>query len=135
MRGTEVVPTGHRTDVPEDLDVLLNRAAEGDRVAFAQFYDATSTSAYRLALTVAGEPDAAQQAVVRAYTAAWHHSPARAGEVSARCWLLGLVHGSAREADAPGGPRGRLRTSHDVGAATRPPRRAGWRTRGLAEPG
>ncbi|WP_345262586.1 hypothetical protein [Nocardioides nanhaiensis] len=130
----------------EDLDVLLHRAAEGDRLAFADFYDATSASAYRLALTVAGDPTAAEQAVVRAYTAAWHHSPVRTRGVSPHGWLLGLVHGSAGEAhgadpdstdatdsgDRGRGPRGRLRTSHDAGSATRPSRRPGWRIRRLA---
>ena len=131
----------------EDLDVLLERAAEGDRGAFAQFYDATSPQAYRLALAVAGDPAHAEQAVLRAYTTAWRLSPGRSETVSPHCWILGLVHGTARDhrpvdrsgdrsGDAgPRGPRRWLRSSSDDGAATRPPRRTGWRTRGLAEPG
>lgn len=142
MRGTEIASAGHRPGVPPNLDVLLDRAAEGDRLAFAQFYDATSTSAYRLALTVHGDTETAENAVLRAYTDAWRRSPARADSVSAHCWLLGLVHGNAlaaqaasRSGEAGHGPRGRLRTSHDAGASTRPSRRPPWRTRGLAEPG
>lgn len=130
----------------EDLDALLERAAEGDRGAFAQFYDATSPQAYRLALAVAGDTQVAEQAVVRAYTTAWRLSPARSETVSPSCWILGLVQGTARDHRRhdvcsddtdPRGPRRWLRSTSDVDAAAagRPSRRSGWRTRGLAEPG
>lgn len=132
----------------QDLEALLERAADGDRGAFARFYDATSPQAYRLALALAGDPAHAEQAVLRAYTTAWRLSRGRSETLSPHCWILGLVEGTARDqrtdhragpgrsGDAgPGGPRSWLRTSSDAGAATRPSRRSGWRIRGLAEPG
>jgi RNA polymerase sigma-70 factor, ECF subfamily len=62
-----------RRHTPAELDlaVLLERAAEGDAEAFAQFYDGTAAAAYGLALRVVGERALAEDVTQEAYLALW----------------------------------------------------------------
>jgi len=75
---------------------LLKRASRGDEAAFAEFYDATSSRAYGLALRVVRNPAHAEEVSQEAYLDAWRAStrfdPARG---SAAGWLLTIVHRKA----------------------------------------
>jgi RNA polymerase sigma-70 factor (ECF subfamily) len=75
-----------------DPEVLLGRAAAGDREAFAVFYDQTSAQVYRLALVTTGAPEPAVEVCRTTYLRAWR----LAGQYDARvstpiAWLLGLA--------------------------------------------
>ncbi|MCC4248557.1 MULTISPECIES: hypothetical protein [Microbacterium] len=54
-----------------DLDMLLVRAASGDRDAFVEFYDATSPRVYAVILTLARDADAAASLLEGVYVEAW----------------------------------------------------------------
>jgi RNA polymerase sigma-70 factor (ECF subfamily) len=66
-------PTHGCLEAPRQLDLaaLLERAASGDRDAFAQFYDATATAAQGLALRVVGNRALAEEVTQEAYLALW----------------------------------------------------------------
>lgn len=73
------------------LAALLAGAADGDREAFLDFYDATCALVWRLEVRRARTRTAAEAATRRRFFAAW----ARAGEqpasgLSPRAWLLSL---------------------------------------------
>ncbi len=70
---------------------LLQRSGRGDRVAFAELYDATCGPAYRLAQCLAGEAGA-DEVLVRGYLEAWRNAPLfDPAQGSALGWLLGHV--------------------------------------------
>jgi RNA polymerase sigma-70 factor (ECF subfamily) len=79
-----------------DLALLLRRCARGDETAFGEFYDATSTRAWGMALRVLRNRAQAEEVVQEAYLQAWRQAsrfdPARG---SAGAWLLTIVHRSA----------------------------------------
>lgn len=83
-------------DAAARLADLLRRASRGDEVAFAAFYDATSSRAYGLALRVVRSPAHAEEVSQEAYLDAWRSStrfdPALG---SAAGWLLTIVHRKA----------------------------------------
>ena len=83
-------------DAVARLADLLKRASRGDEAAFAEFYDATSSRAYGLALRVVRNPAHAEEVSQEAYLDAWRAStrfdPARG---SAAGWLLTIVHRKA----------------------------------------
>ena len=83
-------------DAAARLADLLRRASRGDEVAFAAFYDATSSRAYGLALRVVRNPAHAEEVSQEAYLDAWRSStrfnPALG---SAAGWLLTIVHRKA----------------------------------------
>ena len=87
-------PSGDPTG--EDLGHLLRRCARGDEAAFGEFYDATSSRAWGMALRVVRDRAQAEEVLQEAYLQAWRQSgrfdPAR-GSVGA--WLLTIVHRSA----------------------------------------
>lgn len=76
---------------------LLLRSGHGDRLAFAQLYDATCGPAYRLARCLAGAAGA-DELLVRAYLEAWRAAPRFDPERgSALAWLLHQVQRVAAE--------------------------------------
>jgi RNA polymerase sigma-70 factor (ECF subfamily) len=95
------VPEGAPEGVPSGGDAsrlaeLLSRAALGDEVAFAEFYDATSARAYGLALRVVRNPAHAEEVTQEAYLDAWRSSTRYdADRGSAAGWLLTIVHRKA----------------------------------------
>jgi len=75
---------------------LLGKAALGDQVAFATFYDTTSARAYGLALRVVRNPAHAEEVTQEAYLDAWRSSARYdADRGSAAGWLLTIVHRKA----------------------------------------
>ncbi|WP_394766458.1 sigma-70 family RNA polymerase sigma factor [uncultured Paludibaculum sp.] len=52
----------------------LRRAAEGDREAFAELYDATSGLVYSLVLRILGNPADAEEVTLDVYVQAWRHA-------------------------------------------------------------
>ena len=86
---------------------LLKRAARGDEGAFAEWYDATSSRAFGLAVRVLRDRAQAEEVTQEAYLECWRHSarfdPAKGTALS---WLLTIVHRKAvdrvRSAEASG---------------------------------
>lgn len=80
----------------QDLARLLRRCARGDEVAFGEFYDATSSRAWGMALRVVRDRAQAEEVLQEAYLQAWRQAsrfdPSRG---SAGAWLLTIVHRSA----------------------------------------
>jgi RNA polymerase sigma-70 factor (ECF subfamily) len=83
-----------RHAAPElDLAALLERTANGDAEAFAQFYDATAAAAYGLALRVVGNRALAEDVTQEAYLGLWRaasrFNPQRG---TAMTFLITMVH-------------------------------------------
>jgi len=53
---------------------LLSRIAMGDQVAFAEFYEVTSSHLYGVALRILKDPPAAEEILQEAYVNVWHHA-------------------------------------------------------------
>lgn len=72
-----------------DLDVLLQRAADGDSLAFRGFYDATVSRCYGMVLSLQLSPSAAEDCVADVYAQVWR-TAARfdATKGSAIGWLM-----------------------------------------------
>lgn len=89
------------------LAELLKRAGRGDEAAFAEWYDATSTRAFGLAVRVLRDRAQAEEVTQESYLECWRQSarfdPSRGSAVS---WLLTIVHRKAvdrvRSAEAAG---------------------------------
>ena len=106
------------------LAELLNRAGTGDRRAFADFYDATVSRAFGLALTVTRNRSDAEDVVQEVYREIWRRSASFGGQHgSALSWVLTPVHqkavARARSSDlgrsaSPGDP---LKHSGNAGVA------------------
>ena len=101
MEHVKPVPDGTPAGVPSGGDAarlatLLGQAAQGDQVAFAAFYDATSARAYGLALRVVRNPAHAEEVTQEAYLDAWRSSARYDASLgSAAGWLLTIVHRKA----------------------------------------
>jgi DNA-directed RNA polymerase specialized sigma24 family protein len=82
----------------QDWAPCLARMARGNRAALAEFYDATSTMAYSLALRITGNVAAAEQILTGAYTEIWQ-AAARfdTDRGSAPSWLVSIVRRRALE--------------------------------------
>ncbi len=83
-------------DLSADLGGLLRRCARGEESAFAEFYDATSSRAWGLALRVVRDRTHAEEVMQEAYLQVWRQSGRfDATRGRAESWLLTIVHRSA----------------------------------------
>jgi RNA polymerase sigma-70 factor (ECF subfamily) len=64
-------PVSPAPSVPSELSLLLVRLADGDRRAFRQLYDKTSSRMLGAALRIMGDPALAEDAVQEAYLRVW----------------------------------------------------------------
>lgn len=85
----EGVPAG----TGPDLAALLNRAARGDRAAFADLYDATARRLHGLVLRVVRDPAQSEEVTQEVYLEIWRtasrYDPQRGSAVA---WLLTIAH-------------------------------------------
>ena len=100
-------PSGEGDSVAAHLAELLKRSSRGDENAFAEWYDATSTRAFGLAVRVLRDRAQAEEVTQESYLDCWRHA-ARfdVAKGSAISWLLTIVHRKAvdrvRSAEAAG---------------------------------
>lgn len=75
------------------LAALLGRIADGDRGAFAEFYDATAARVYGMARRVLVDSSLSEDATQEIYLQVWRHagsfSPTKG---SAMAWLITIAH-------------------------------------------
>ncbi len=80
----------------EDLSTLLTRSGAGDREAFAEVYDRTSTRSFGLALKVLRDWAQAEEVVQEAYLDIWLKSSRFDSDLgSATSWIHMAVHSRA----------------------------------------
>jgi RNA polymerase sigma-70 factor (ECF subfamily) len=80
----------------DELD-LLERASRGDQQAFEAILRPLIQPAYRLALAMLGEREAAEDAVQEMALKGWrHHNRIRPALGTARPWLLAIVTNECR---------------------------------------
>jgi RNA polymerase sigma-70 factor (ECF subfamily) len=88
----EGAPVGSSPHLAE----LLQRAARGDRAAFAELYDATAARVHGLAVRVVRDPAQAEEVTQEAFLEIWRtasrYDAARGSAVS---WLLTIAHRKA----------------------------------------
>ncbi|MEP6796685.1 MAG: RNA polymerase sigma factor [Lapillicoccus sp.] len=91
---TEHSPDGTPTDQPPQptMEVLVRRAALGDRAAFALIVGHHGAGMFRYALRMLeGDHHAAEDAVQEALIDAWVHLPTFRAESSLRTWLFRIT--------------------------------------------
>src|ERR1700757_2247710 len=77
----------------DDLDVLLDRVAHGDRAAFATVYDLTKTRVYGLVMRVLRDPGYSEETTQDVYLEVWRTAPAYdPAKGTALAWLLTVAH-------------------------------------------
>ena len=82
-----------RSGEAERLRVLLTASADGDRSAFAELYDLTSSRIYGLALRVVRDRNYAEEVVQEAYLQVWQKaSNYQAGRGSVITWMMTITH-------------------------------------------
>jgi RNA polymerase sigma-70 factor (ECF subfamily) len=90
------VPQGAPAGLGTDLGLLLNRAARGDKAAFAELYDATASRVHGLALRVVRDPAQAEEVTQEVYLEVWRQaSRYDAARGSALAWLMTITHRKA----------------------------------------
>lgn len=83
---------------PLDDDRLMARAQAGDSAAFAGLYDRHSPRAFRFALDICGDDEAAERAVEDAFVSVWHKRRSyRTDSRAFAAWLLIVVLSRASE--------------------------------------
>ncbi|KAB2813289.1 sigma-70 family RNA polymerase sigma factor [Pimelobacter simplex] len=83
---------GHGTE----LGALLNRAARGDKAAFAELYDATAPRVHGLALRVVRDPAQAEEVTQEVFLEVWRQaSRYDAARGSALAWMMTITHRKA----------------------------------------
>ena len=120
-QGSHSAPEG----APREAE-LLRRVARGESDAFAPLYDLLAARAYGLALRIAGDASAAQDAVQEAFLRVWLHARTfDAARGSAAAWVLGIVRNAVLDQLRSGSAHERaLRRAADAVLAERAQRRA-----------
>jgi RNA polymerase sigma-70 factor (ECF subfamily) len=98
--------TGSRPAAAQDaLDVLVQRAAQGDGEAFARVVRLHNEAMSRIAFVILGDPDAAACATEAAWLDAWRRLRGKPTSVALDLWLSSLAAAEAvdmaRRRDAP----------------------------------
>jgi RNA polymerase sigma-70 factor (ECF subfamily) len=109
MRPVGIGEPSARLDQTEDIEAgLLARMAQGDETALTALYDRLSSLAYGIALRIAGNPEAAQDAVQEAFLRVWRRADRfDATRGRARPWFLRVVRNLAIDQMRSRGVRGR----------------------------
>lgn len=77
----------------DELAKLLMRCAEGDRVAFSEFYQNTSAQMYGFALGILRDEGRAQECLQEVYLAVWRNAARYQAEKSTvMTWLSSITH-------------------------------------------
>lgn len=72
---------------------LIGRIADGDRQAFAEFYDATAARVYGMARRVLVDPDLSEDATQETYLQVWHDARRFSPSVgSPMSWVIMIAH-------------------------------------------
>jgi RNA polymerase sigma-70 factor, ECF subfamily len=80
-----------RTLMP--ADELMQRVAQGDKAAFAQFYDDTSTLVYSVVRRVLRDPSQSEEVTQDIYLEAWRTAARyEAATASATTWIVTMAH-------------------------------------------
>ncbi|GED96301.1 ECF RNA polymerase sigma factor SigK [Gordonia crocea] len=81
------------TAATAELDDLLARVADGDRSAFAELYDQTSSRVYGMILRVLRDQGYSEEVTQEVYLQVWREAGAfRSSQGSAMSWLLTIAH-------------------------------------------
>lgn len=98
------------------LTRLIERIADSDQQAFAEFYDATSARAYGMACRVLVDRGLAEDATQEAYLQVWNdaarYSPSKGSALS---WVITIAH--RRAIDKVRSEQARTNRERDYGAA------------------
>lgn len=78
--------------------LLVERAARGDRDAFAVLVESRVGSVYRMASAILADPDAAHDVVQEAFVSAWVHLPRLRDVDRFDAWLNRIVRNGCRDA-------------------------------------
>jgi RNA polymerase sigma-70 factor (ECF subfamily) len=94
----ESVPSSPLKAATPHLSRLLQRVAGGDRDAFADFYDATVSVVFGMALAVVKDHHRAEDLTHDVYMAAWAAAPLCSPLVTPMAWLTSLMASHLRSA-------------------------------------
>ncbi len=79
-----------------ELDGLLPRIAEGDRLAFGRLYDLTSAKLFAVVRCVLKKPELAEEALQEAFMKIWQRAASyEAGSVRPMAWLAAISRNQA----------------------------------------